>query len=55
MHAHLTDSGRSWTQVDPITGIGSLISTQVLPFADPKLMQLKDEWEQLVYQQQAKK
>lgn len=37
--------------VDPINDVGAIISTQVLPFADPQLMKMKDEWESLVYSQ----
>lgn len=37
--------------VDPIKKIGAIISTQLLPFADPQLMKMKDEWEALIYSQ----
>lgn len=43
--------GNTYYFVDPKNSIGAIISTQVLPFADPQLMQMKDEWESLVYSQ----
>ncbi|UZJ50783.1 hypothetical protein CBS101457_000103 [Exobasidium rhododendri] len=47
--------GNTYYFIDPVNGVGAMISTQLLPFADPKLMEMKNEWEALIYSQVEKK
>ncbi|KDQ54607.1 hypothetical protein JAAARDRAFT_209310 [Jaapia argillacea MUCL 33604] len=41
--------GNTYYFVDPINNIGAIISTQLFPFFDEKLVQMRDELEALVY------
>jgi len=38
-----------WYAIDEVTGKGYMLGTQLLPFAEPQLMDLKDEFEKLVW------
>ncbi|KAF9514487.1 hypothetical protein BS47DRAFT_1361694 [Hydnum rufescens UP504] len=41
--------GNMWYAIDEVTGKGYMFGTQLLPFADPQLMDLKDDFEKLVW------
>jgi len=38
-----------WYAIDDATGKGYMFASQFLPFADPQLMDLKDDFEKLVW------
>ena len=42
--------GNTYYFIDPVSGIGGVISAQVLPFADSNLLALRDSFEQTIYQ-----